>query len=338
MQNTSFTGFLEDFGRMFPPAMIYREGEDFRQWQQRFYDVVDGLRGPLPPRTDLRTELRASIEEDGYTRHVLRIAVTEITTLTAYLLVPHGLQPGEKRPGLLVSHGHANYGIDSICGVRELDKGPEAVQRAYAMHAVRAGYVVLAPSWWGWVDRDGHTDRCGPGEDKCNKIQMAASMYGLSVLALHMQDGQAALDVLAARPEVDAKRIGCIGNSYGGRTTMWLTVFDKRIRAAVAAGCMNTFRERSLKLASCGIQYFPGILRYGDVKEVFSLIAPRPLQLQAGALDRLVTPSDRDDIAVTVRQAYQSLQAEDQLDYILHEQGHILLWELAEPFLRRHLG
>ena len=59
-----------------------------------------------------------------------------------------------------------------------------------------------------------------------------------------------AIDALCNRPEVDATRIGCIGNSYGGRTTMWLTICDERIQACVPAGCMNTFRERSLKLSS----------------------------------------------------------------------------------------
>jgi len=209
--------------------------------------------------------------------------------------------------------------------------------RAYALSAVRAGYVVLAPAWWGWAGRDGHVGRVGE-RDKCNVIQMAAGMYGLNVLALHIQDGQAAIDVLAARPEVDALRIGCLGNSYGGRTTMWLTIYDQRIRACVPSGCMNTFRERSLKLSSCAIQYLPGVLRYGDVAELFALIAPRPMQLQCGEEDGLITPGDRDSIIATVRRAYAAHGSEDQLDYALHPGGHLLVWERAEPFLRRHLG
>ncbi|HAA76431.1 TPA: hypothetical protein DCE37_15055 [Candidatus Latescibacteria bacterium] len=51
----------------------------------------------------------------------------------------------------------------------------------------------------------------------------------MNVTDLHIQDGQAAIDVLADHSNVDGKQIGCIGNSYGGRTTMWLTLFDQRI-------------------------------------------------------------------------------------------------------------
>jgi len=119
---------------------------------------------------------------------------------------------------------------------------------------------------------------------------------------------------------------------------MWLAVFDERIRACVPSGCMNTFRERSQKLSSCGIQYLFGLLQYGDVPEVFSLIAPRPMQLQCGDLDGLITASDRDAMAETVRNAYRRLDAEANFSYARHPGAHLLIWDLAEPFLREHLG
>ena len=118
---------------------------------------------------------------------------------------------------------------------------------------------------------------------------------------------------------------------------MWLTVFDERIKACVPAGCMNHFRERSLKLSSCAIQYFHGLLRYGDVQEVFSLIAPRAMQLQAGKGDGLITNRDRDMIKTVVEKAYRLRKAGAKLEYVLHEKGHQLAWDSAEPFLRKHL-
>jgi pimeloyl-ACP methyl ester carboxylesterase len=208
--------------------------------------------------------------------------------------------------------------------------------RAYALCAVRSGYVVIAPAWWGWPGRDGHVERVR-ARDKCNVIQMAASMYGVNVIDLHIQDAQAALDVLVSCPEVDAARIGCAGNSYGGRTAMWCAIFDERIRACVSSGAMNTFRERSLKLSSCGIQYPFGLLRWADVPELYGLIAPRALQLQAGEGDRLITPADRDAIRDTVRSVYRRLGAEDRFDYVLHDRGHMLMWEHAARFFAREL-
>ncbi|OGV67172.1 MAG: hypothetical protein A3K19_02330 [Lentisphaerae bacterium RIFOXYB12_FULL_65_16] len=328
-----FTDFIRHYGDAHPPCMRYRDGEDIADWQARFRTKIAELLGPVPARVAPEVDVIETVSAPEHTRYSLRIRVNEFSRLPAQLLVPHGLAVNEQRAGLIACHGHDRYGVDSICGVR-----PEEEPRvAYALAAVRAGYVVLAPGWWGWPGRDGHLGLVGAG-DRCNTVQNAAGMYGLNILALHIQDGQAALDVLTARPEVDSTRIGCLGNSYGGRMTMWLSIVDPRIRACVPAGCLNCFRERSMKLSSCGIQYPYGLLRYGDVPELFSLIAPRPMQLQAGALDPLITPADRDAIVDRVRCAYRLRSAESALDYVLHGEGHVLMWEKAAPFLTQHLG
>ena len=332
-QPESFISFIDAYGEARPPLMRYDGEEDFDTWQRKFRNAVTTLRGPLPDRVALEVETVDESDESDHVRKTVRIAVSEMSVLIAYVLVPKGIEEGERRPAVVASHGHTQAGIDTTCGV---DVEGEEVKRAYGLEAVRAGYVVIAPSWWGWHGRDGHLDRVG-GRDKCNVIQNAASMYGMNVTDLHIQDGQAAVDALCAMAEVDPERVGCLGNSYGGRTMMWLTVFERRIKACVAAGSMNTFRERSLKLSSCGIQYFPGILQYGDVPELFSLVAPRALQLQAGALDGLITPADRDAMVETVGRAYAKCGREDAFDYVLHPEGHFLKWEMAGPFLEKHL-
>jgi len=326
----SFIDFLEAYGKAHPPSLVYREGHDFSAWQREFRLKLEALRGPLPDRVDPRVEVLEKVELADHQRILIRFPVTGFSHGVAYLLLPKGLRRNEKRPGIVALHGHHAGGIETICGVHQSDYDP------YALRAVRAGFVVLAPAWWGWPGRDGHVNQVSD-RDKCNVAQMAASMYGIHVLNLHIQDGQAAIDVLSSRPEVDSDRIGCIGNSYGGRTTMWLTVFDERIKACVPAGCMNHFRERSLKLSSCAIQYFHGLLQYGDVQEVFSLIAPRAMQLQAGKGDGLITDQDRDMIRTVVENAYRLREADAKFEYVLHGSGHQLDWDLAEPFLVKQL-
>ena len=336
MESQSFIDFLDAWGGDNPPSMLYREGDDFAAWQERFRDAVASLLRPVPGRAPAEPEIIETVDEPDHVRHTLSIPVSAFSSVPAYLLVPRDLAPGERRPGLLVLHGHMTYGIDSLVGLRPHEN--EGERKYYALFAVRSGYVALVPALWGWPGRDGHLGFVREGFDKCNQIQMAAGMYGLSLTGLHIQDLQASLDALAARPEVDGSRLGCMGNSTGGRMTMWLAAFDERVRACVPAGCMNHFRERSLKLTSCGIQYPYGLLRYGDVPEVFSLIAPRAVQLQAGTRDALINDADRDHIERTVRKAYRELGAAENYDYQLFEDGHILRWDLAEPFLKKCLG
>jgi len=332
----SFVDFLDRYGNSNPPEMIYRDGEDPIKWQKRLKSKLKRLMEPVPQRVKPEVQVVSSEKLVDHTRTLVRVPVNEFSTLTAYLLIPHGVHRNGKRAGIVVLHGHSTYGIDSICGVVE-GTGEDSGRCAYALHAVKVGYVVIAPAWWGWRGRDGHRGLIGQ-DDKCNRVQTAASMYGLNVLALHIQDGQAALDVLTSLPEVDADRVGCLGNSYGGRMTMWLSIFDKRVKTCVVSGAMNTFRERSLKLSSCGIQYPYGLLRHADVPELLSLIAPRPMQLQSGAIDTLITCADRDKIEKTVRNMYKQLSAEAKLDHVIHPEGHLLVWEKASPFLSKHLN
>jgi dipeptidyl aminopeptidase/acylaminoacyl peptidase len=76
-----------------------------------------------------------------------------------------------------------------------------------------------------------------------------ATGYGQAVSAVHVNDwgqvaGEQILDgtraFLAAYPAVDAKRVGCIGASYGGFMTMWLVTKTDLFAAAVShAGISN---------------------------------------------------------------------------------------------------
>jgi dienelactone hydrolase len=336
METHSFMDLVKQYGAIHPPSMRYRDGENHSAWRDRLTGQVRELFAPVPERVALNVETLETQRLDDHTRCLLSIRVSEASTLVAYLLVPHGIAQGERRPAVLASHGHVSLGIDSICGVIE-SEDKEGAYNPYALQAVQSGYIVIAPAWWGWPGRTGHLGRVGQ-RDQCNVIQMAASMYGLNVIALHAQDAQAAIDVLVARPDVDADRIGCIGNSYGGRTTMWFTILDERIRVSVAAGCMNTFRERSMGLYGCAIQCPFGLLQYADVPDLFCLIAPQPLQLQSGDGDPLINDGDRDMINEMVRGAYDRTGASRNYSFAQHSEGHRLVWEPAHDFLREHLG
>ena len=319
------------------PSAACGTADELLSWQAEFHTVLAELRGWLPERVEPRMEILSQTEEADHRRLTVRIEVSDLTSVVAYLLIPADLKVGERRPGVVALHGHYRHGIDSICGGRIEPDDPENNERhAYGLHAVREGYVVLAPALWGWPGRDGHLALIG-NRDRCNTIQMASAMYGVNPVDLHIQDAMATLDALCQRPEVDAERIGALGNSTGGRMTMWLALTDDRVRACVPSGSMNHFRERSQALKSCGIQAPFGLLRHGDVPDLFCLIAPRPMQLQAGEHDSLITPAHRDAMHEQVRRAYDLLGAGDQLDYILHGGGHLLDWSLAAPFLRQHL-
>ncbi len=125
---------------------------------------------------------------------------SEGTRLSGDLFSPDGLQPGQKRAGIVLSHGYT--------GVRDLYL-PDI-----ARVLTEAGYVVLTFDYKGWGDSDGPKSRLSP--------------YGRVI------DSQAALTFLGAQPMVDADRLGIYGTSYGGATVVWTAAVDPRVKCVVA--------------------------------------------------------------------------------------------------------
>ena len=117
METYSFTHFIERYGEAFTPSMRYSEAVDHGKWRTRLIGKVRELMGPVPDCVAPEYEIVETWRLDDHTRHLVHIRVSEISTLVAYLLVPRGIADGEKRPGILASHGHTSHGIDTICGV-----------------------------------------------------------------------------------------------------------------------------------------------------------------------------------------------------------------------------
>ena len=125
---------------------------------------------------------------------------SEGTRLSGDLFLPEGLNPGERRAGILLCHGYT--------GVRNLYL-PDT-----AKALTDAGYVVLTFDYKGWGDSDGPKARLSP--------------YG------RVLDSQAALTFLGAQSMVDKDRLGIYGTSYGGATVVWTAAVDPRIKAVVS--------------------------------------------------------------------------------------------------------
>jgi len=243
------------------------------------------LLGDLPPRpAKPDVQLAERQVRKGYVAEKLLIDNGAGAKIPAWLLLPEGAGPF---PGILYCHWHAgqyNLGKEEIWQ----DAPDKSGSRAEAL--VKRGYVVLAPDAYGFGERsglgpDGPKQKGGQEEMSLSKafLWMGRSLWGMMV-----RDDQIALDVLSARPEVDARRIGATGISMGSTRTWWLAALDDRISAAVGVCCLTRYEDllRAGGLREHGIYYFvPGMLRHFDTEAVTSLIAPRPFLTLSGAAD-----------------------------------------------------
>src|SRR5438552_11081573 len=152
-------------------------------------------------------------------------------------------------------------------------------------------------------------------------------------MAENLRDCLWALELLARHDRVDAKRLACVGLSYGGRMTMLTTALEPRLRLAVVSGALNVMQERVAGRYGCGAQVIPGLLRYGDVPEIGSLIAPRPCVWEVGSRDRLISPKWAEEAQTRMRRAYRACGAEGHLILDRFEGGHEWSGRVGYPLL-----
>ena len=81
----------------------------------------------------------------------------------------------------------------------------------------------------------------------------------------------------STRPEVDPKRIGCVGISMGGYRAIYLSALDDRIAAGCVAGFMSTVKPmiKAHIDTHSWVHFLPGLHRFLDLPDVASLAAPQ---------------------------------------------------------------
>lgn len=94
---------------------------------------------------------------------------------------------------------------------------------------------------------------CRPVLAQENYIGRQAWLTDVAAPSLWVWDAIRAVDLLAARPEVDGSRLGAMGCSGGGTQTAFLASVDPRIGPAVVACYSSTF-ERQVRALVAGLR------------------------------------------------------------------------------------
>jgi dienelactone hydrolase len=102
-------------------------------------------------------------------------------------------------------------------------------------------------------------------------------------------DDRRSLDYLCSRPDVDPKRIGCVGLSIGGLRTGHLIASDPRVKVACVTGWMTEFRAqlRNHLRSHTWMIYVPGLYKALDLPDAVAMHAPGALLVQQCAKDAL---------------------------------------------------
>lgn len=252
---------------------------DLAQWQRDRTGVRETLRrllGDLPPRPDpAKVRVIATEDRGDFTLEKIEFHNGADAVVPGYVMTPKSAAgtPPTRRPCLLLLHEHGGS-KDSVC----LDlKARDHV----GTQLVARGYIVAA------IDGYFHGDRIGRGP--AGKIENKAAQelsfsklnlwLGRTLWGMQVRDEQCLLDYVAARPDVDAEKIGATGMSMGSTRSWWLAALDDRVKAIVGVVCFTRYEEllQHGYLRAHGIYYFvPGMLQHFDTEAIHALVAPRP--------------------------------------------------------------
>lgn len=232
---------------------------------------ISGVIAPPPAIDALDVKLDEAKDMGAYTlRHLTYAVDGPGDRVPALLLTPKNLKG--KTAGIVALHQTTPEGKEEPAGVRG------KVDLAYGKELAERGYVVIAPDYvsFGEYDPD------------------FLAMGYVSGTAKGVRNHMAAVSIRQSLAEVDPERIGAIGHSLGGHNTLFLTLFDERVKAA-ATSCgfdsVETYYEGDLT-GWVQDRYMPRVAWvYGkDAKrmpihytEILAAIAPRPVYQRAFA-------------------------------------------------------
>jgi dienelactone hydrolase len=260
------------------------------------------------------------------------------------------LKPADARgrlPGILAFHDHAGNKYFGKCKIaRTADDWPPLMVEhqalyygglAWANELARRGYAVLVPDAFAFasrrvrladvpdVIRGGGTDPLSETRAKIDAYNqwavqhesiLAKSLFcaGTTWPGVWLGEDRRALDVLCARPDVDVERIGCGGLSGGGLRTVYLGGTDPRIRCAVCAGMMTTWRDFLLNKSHTHtwMIYIPLLPKELDYPEILGLRAPLPAMVLNNLDDPLFTLPEMERADTILRQVYAKAGAEER--------------------------
>jgi hypothetical protein len=299
---------------------------------REFLGTAPKITAPLAPKVLEETAF------DTYTRRKLSYQTELGEHVPAYLLIPNNIRG--RAPAVLCPHQTTT---PLTSGMREpvgLDGNPALHT---ALHLVKRGYVTF--TWDALCFGERHDPVRGHYGDAIPFYRKHPQWSLLSKMIWDMSRG---IDYLETLNFVDSARIGCVGHSHGGITTLFGMALDDRIKVGASSCGFDTFRidgntwrwsHATALVPRLGFYVTSPYINMDqyravpdseviklpfDMHEVLALIAPRPLFLSTSDED-FVFPnagwSARQSLA-RVEPIYRLLNVPDGIGSHFFNGGH----------------
>jgi dienelactone hydrolase len=324
-----------------PLKLTFKAGnrKDAEAWQKKLRARLVDLTGGFPhERTPLEAQILETRDFPRYTREKFVFYSKPGVGVLGYLLLPKNAP--KPAPTVVCVAGHGR-GVDDIVGIDLSGKDrpePDGYQFDFAIQAANHGLAAVAIEPMGFgCRRDPVTVKKGMGAVSCQPAAGSALLFGETMIGWRVWDVMRAIDWIETRPELDGKRVGCMGISGGGTCTLFSAAMEPRIKAAFVSGYLNTFRDCIMSVSHCIDNYVPGILNWAEMYDVAGLIAPRPLFAESGTKDPIFPIAGSQEGFDRVHKVYEIMGAADRVQHEIFEGPHEFHGVKGLPFLAQAL-
>lgn len=200
--------------------------ESIRRLLDEFLGTPPRSKPPLEPKILEETAL------DGYTRRKLSYQTEPGERVPAYLLIPKNLRG--RAPVVLCPHQTTTPLTSGMRDPVGLNGDPTLHT---ALHLVRRGYVTF--TWDALCFGERHDPARGHYGDAIPFYQKHPQWSLISKMIWDMSRG---IDYLESLDFIDPTRIGSVGHSHGGITTLFGMALDERITVGASSCGFDTFR------------------------------------------------------------------------------------------------
>jgi dienelactone hydrolase len=304
-----------------------------------------------PDKVAPAAKLIERVERGDFFQEKIEFATSSHFRVPAYVLIPKKVKT--PAPAIVDLHSHGGMFLFGKEKVIDFDKHNHAVMADYhkrnydgrptATALVRRGYVVITIDAFFFgerrlmldADRKLGWERSKYSRDDVQRLNqvcrgkettLAKSLVfaGLTWPGIVCWDDIRTVDYLITRPEVDPKRIGCLGISMGGYRTAYLAGMDERIAAACVVGFMSTVRPmiRAHVDTHSWVHFLPALHQYLDLPDVVSMMAPKPLMVQQCSKDGLFPLEGMRESVDKISQVYAKAGAKGRFEGRFYDEPH----------------
>ena len=318
------------------PSLAFKGG-DVAQWKQKLRAKVRHLlcmpteRSPLKPRTIwVRHHELGTIEKVVFTSE-------PYSDVPTYVCLPKNVKPPYIFLICLQGHGTGMHNSIALSPDETQSVEPQG-ELDFGLWCLRHGIAALCIEMRGLGERL-ELLQISEKQKGCPTAAMQGLVLGRTLIGERIFDVDRGIDYLAARGDADMRRIGIMGHSSGGTTTVFAAAVLDRLAFAMPLSYFCTFKDSFMARRHCMCCYLPHIMEYAEMADVLGTFAPKPVIAVNGDHDELFPIKPVRKAFKDLKRIYSAANATDNCQLVVGQGGHIFFadaaWSKLEKVLKK---